>query len=95
MHYRQERMGNLKPSSKKKEKSYITKVLKQLTGVLIILLILMLFRFTNTNIGNTINTTLKESFYSDYTNEINEAFNKYTPEVKDAVETFVKGVEKQ
>lgn len=95
MQYRQERMGSLRPSSKKKGKPYITKVLKQLTGVLIILLLLMVFKFTNTSIGNNINTTLKDTFYTDYGEKLSEAFNRYTPEVKNVVETFVQDATKQ
>lgn len=94
MNYRYDMMKR-QNSSPKKDKSYITKLLKQLVGVLVVILLLMVFRFTNTDISNSINTTLKESFHKDYTTEVSEVFNKYSPGVKNAVETFVNNVDKQ
>ncbi len=82
-------------SSKKEGKNYITRLLRQLTGVLIIILVLMLFRYTNTSVGENVNKFVRENFYMDYTNKATEVFERYSPEVKDAVETFVRSVEKQ
>lgn len=81
--------------TKKKEKSFIIRVSKQLTGVLIIILVLMLFKYTKTSIGNNLNKLVVDNFYVDYSTRVVEVFKKYSPEVNQAVETFVKNVGKQ
>ncbi|KMT21546.1 hypothetical protein [Clostridium cylindrosporum] len=78
----------------KKEVSYIGKLSRQLTGVLVIILVLMLFKYTKTGIGENVNQFVKNNFYKDYSTVATKAFEKYSPEVKEVVETFVKNVEK-
>lgn len=81
--------------SNNKGSSYISKLLKQVTGVLVIVLVLILFKYTNNSVGNNLNSTIKNNFYKDYSSSVSYAIKKYSPEVKDAVETFVKNVENQ
>lgn len=92
MQYRNMGVGGLN-NSNKKNSSYIVKLSRQLTGVLVIILVLMLFKYTQTSVGNNINSVVKESFHKDYTNKAKEMVKVYSPEVKKAVETFMSSIE--
>ncbi len=85
-------LGGFRPV-KKKEGKYLGRFLKQLTGVLILILLLILFKYTKTNVGVGISKAIKDNFYADYTQKVHSVFKEYSPEVKSAVETFVKKVE--
>lgn len=94
MHFKGTGLGGFTTPSNK-GKSYIARVLRQLTGVLVIMLILILFKFTNNNVGNNLSDFIKNNFYADYSSKVTYAIEKYSPEIKGVVETFVQTVENQ
>lgn len=79
---------------KKKSTSYIVKLSRQLTGVLIIILVLMMFKYSKTDVSEKISKLVVDNFYLDYTKKVVEVYNHYSPIVQDSVETFVNNVGK-
>ncbi|MEF9934588.1 MAG: hypothetical protein RSA01_04415 [Clostridium sp.] len=78
----------------KKGTSYIVKLSRQLTGVLIIILVLMMFKYSKTDVSEKFSKIIVDNFYLDYTKKVVEVYNQYSPAVQDTVETFVNNVGK-
>lgn len=70
------------------KKSKITRLMKtsiQLGVVLVVLLILMLFKYTKNEIGTNINEKIKNVFYEDYTEKAQSVFNNAVPLINNYV----------
>ncbi|MEF9952325.1 MAG: hypothetical protein RR840_03040 [Clostridium sp.] len=78
----------------KKSTPYIVKLSRQLTGVLIIILVLMMFKYSKTDVSEKLNKLVVDNFYLDYTKKVVEVYTEYSPKVQESVETFVNNVGK-
>lgn len=77
----QYRYGN----SKKSKTSKLMKTSIQLGVVLVMLLILMLFKYTKNEVGTSLNEKARSVFYTDYTEEAQSAFNTAVPFINNYV----------
>lgn len=69
----------------KPKKTYLHKLSKQLVVVLVMMLFLMLLKYTNTDTTKLMTTKLKTAFSSDYTANTTQAIKLYSPSIKDIV----------
>jgi hypothetical protein len=69
----------------KPKKTYLHKLSKQLVAVLIMMLFLMLLKYTNTDATKLATSKLTTAFYTDYTDKTTQAIKSYSPSVKDMV----------
>lgn len=77
-------------NSKKSNSSRLMRTSIQLGIVLVILLILMLFKYTKNSIGTSINEKAREVFYTDYTEKAQGVFNNAYPLINNYVNKSTK-----
>ena len=65
----------------KNKKNYLHKISKQLMAVLVLMLLLMLLKYTNSKGTEVINGKIKTMFYSDYTHSATQVFKNYSPDL--------------
>lgn len=68
----------------------LKKISKQLMAVLIIMLVLMLLKYTKGGFVDSANESIKNVFYSDFTTSAKEYVNVYYPKITD----YFKGIQK-
>jgi murein DD-endopeptidase MepM/ murein hydrolase activator NlpD len=73
-----------------KKTKFIKKISFELMGIFVIMLMLMLFKYANTNITNTINDTVKNIIFSDYTEKTVETFNSVSPYISNIINMSTK-----
>jgi signal transduction histidine kinase len=73
----------------KPKKTYLHKLVRQLVAVLILMLFIMLLKYTNTESTNIVNGKVKTVFNSDYTEKTTEVIKNYSPDVREVFNSFV------
>jgi murein DD-endopeptidase MepM/ murein hydrolase activator NlpD len=74
---------------KKSEGTYLMKLSKQLAGVLIIMLVLIMFKYVKSGTTDIINNKIKDVISLDYTKQANAVFVSSTPNIKDLWNDFL------
>jgi murein DD-endopeptidase MepM/ murein hydrolase activator NlpD len=81
--------NNSYSSRKKNESTYLIKLARQLAGILIIMLVLLLCKYVKNGATQTISTKAKEVFNLDYTKEAKAAFLSKAPDINQYVNNFL------
>lgn len=68
-------------SRKKNDGLFLTKLTKQLAGILIVILFLLMCKYVKTGVTETINNKIKSIISLDYTNQAKTAFSDAAPNV--------------
>lgn len=76
-------------NKKKNDGTYLIKLTRQLAGVLIIMLILLLFKYVNNGATQSINNKIKSIISLDYTKETKAAFANNVPNINSYINTFL------
>lgn len=71
-----------------KGSTYLNRLSKQLGGILILILLLLLFKYANTSITNNINTKLKEIISLDYTEETEKYLVSKLPDLGEIINNY-------
>ena len=74
---------------KSNDGTYLMKLSRQLAGVLIIMLILLMFKYVKNGTTTVINTKIKEVISLDYTKQANAVFASSTPNINDFWKDFL------
>jgi len=74
---------------KKSESTYLMKLSRQLAGILIIMLMLLLLKYVKNGTTDVINSKIKEVISLDYTKEASSAFLSNTPNIKENLDKFL------
>lgn len=76
-------------SRKKSDSTYLVKLSRQLAGVLIIILILLLCKYVKSGVTESINSKVKGIISLDYTTEVKTAFTNNAPNINEYVNNFL------
>jgi murein DD-endopeptidase MepM/ murein hydrolase activator NlpD len=81
--------GHSRSHRKKSEGTYLMKLSKQLAGILIIMLVLLLCKYVKNGATQNINSKIKEVINLDYTKEAKAAFLSKAPDFNNYVNNFL------
>ena len=74
---------------KKSDSTFLMKLSRQLAGVLIIMLVLLMFKYVKSSTTVIINNKIKDVISLDYTKQANADFVSSTPNIKDIWKDFL------
>lgn len=67
---------------KRNESTYLTKLIRQLAVVLIVMLLVLLCKYAKTGPTEMLNNKIKSILYLDYTKEVKGVFENYAPDIE-------------